>query len=99
MEQNGSSWELPMPSSSNISASIIVSDALMVVTTAYMNPAVATPVYTGVTCGIIPVLGGWYTHFGRMDRCRLYDSGLWISIQNKKKEQKESKLVLKLKQH
>ena len=46
---------------------------------------VATPAYTGATCGTIPVPGGWYTYFGRMDHCRLYDSGLWISIQNTRK--------------
>jgi len=55
----------------------------------FRNLSVATPAYTGVTCGTIPVPGGWYTHFGKMDHCRLYGSGLWISIQNKRRIEKK----------
>ena len=51
---------------------------------------VATPAYTGATCGTIPVPGGWYTHFSRMNHCRSYGSGLWISIQNKSRIERKT---------
>jgi hypothetical protein len=48
VEQQSGSWELPTPSSSNVEASIIASDALMAAA-ASMNPAVSSTSSTAVT--------------------------------------------------
>ena len=57
----------------------------MIDATLVTKVGVTTPTYTGATCGTLPVPRGWYTHFDRMDHCHSYGSGLWISIQNKRR--------------
>jgi len=48
-DQQSATWELPTPSSSNVDANVIASDALMAAAAASMNPAVSSTASTAPT--------------------------------------------------